>query len=272
MAQFIYQLTEWPNFTWQSENILFPLGKARNLQGKLMSKMEALGFVLRGEAMLETLTVDAVKSAEIEGEILPVDEVRSSIARRLGIDISRLLPSDLHVDGMVEMLLDATQQFNKALTTERLFNWQAALFPTGRSGLYKIEVGKWRTDKTGPMQVISGPMAKEKIHFQAPDASTVRKEMSVFMKWFNKEDTLDPVLKAAIAHFWFVTIHPFDDGNGRIARAITDMQLAKADGSAQRFYSMSAQIRKERKMYYKILEKIQSGNLDISEWILWFIE
>ncbi|MCC6460725.1 MAG: Fic family protein [Saprospiraceae bacterium] len=269
---YIHQLHDWPNFSLAPEAVLTPLGTVRHLQGKLLGKMSALGFVLQQEASLETLTLDVLKSTEIEGEFLNPEQVRSSIARRLGMDISGWVPSDRHVDGVVEMMLDATQHKDQPLTTERLFDWHAALFPTGRSGMYKIVVGAWRDDSTGPMQVVSGGMGRERVHFQAPDAGLLDKEMDAFIHWFNEEDQLDPVIKAAIAHLWFVTIHPFDDGNGRIARAIADMQMSKADGSSQRFYSMSAQIRLKRNRYYEILEHTQKGDLDITEWLLWFLD
>ena len=269
---YIYEHKEWPAFTWDNEAILPQLGKVRNLQGRLIGKMQALGFSLRKEAVLETLTQDVLKSTEIEGEFLNPEQVRSSIARRLGMNISGLVPSDRHVDGIVAMMLDATQKYNKPLTKDRLFDWHAALFPTGRSGMYKIIVGNWRNDSTGPMQVVSGAMGKERLHFQAPSAKIVGQEMQKFMKWFNAKDYEDPVLKAAVAHLWFITIHPFEDGNGRIARAIADMQLARADESNQRFYSMSAQIRKERNKYYNLLEKTQKGTLDITEWLQWFLD
>jgi Fic family protein len=271
MKPYIHQLNEWPRFTWKHEDILNALGKVRHLQGKLLGKMEALGFALQEEAVLETLTLDVIKSSEIEGEVLNPDQVRSSIARCLGMDISGLIPSDRNVDGVVEMMLDATQQHDKPLSADRLFGWHAALFPTGRSGMYKIEVGGWRHDETGPMQVVSGAMGKEKVHYQAPDAALVEQEMNAFIDWFNTEDKLDPVVKACIAHLWFVTIHPFEDGNGRIARAITDMLLARGDNSKQRFYSMSAQIRLERNGYYDVLERTQKGNLDVTEWMQWFL-
>lgn len=265
-------MKDWPQFTWRHEDILYVLGKVRHLQGKLLGKMETLGFALREEAVLETLTLDVLKSSEIEGEILNPEQVRSSVARHLGMDISGLIPSDRNVDGVVEMMLDATQQCGKSLSSERLFGWHAALFPTGRIGMYKIVVGNWRKDETGPMQVVSGVMGKEKVHYQAPDAAILDKEMNAFIEWFNAKDKLDPVIKAGIAHLWFVTVHPFEDGNGRIARAITDMQLARADGSKQRFYSMSAQIRQERKAYYDMLEKTQKGTLDVTEWLQWFLK
>lgn len=272
MGIFIYQKDNWPNFTWETEGIVNLLSEARNLQGRLIGKMESLGFDLRNEAQLDTLTLDVLKSSEIEGEILNPDQVRSSIARRLGMDIAGSVDSDRDVEGVVEMMLDATQNCFKPLTSDRLFDWHAALFPTGRSGMYKIRVADWRKDTTGPMQVVSGAMGKEKVHFQAPDSEYVENEMLLFLEWFNKDDKTDLVIKAAIAHLWFVTIHPFEDGNGRITRALSDMLLARADKSNQRFYSMSAQIRKERKRYYEILEKTQQGDLDITEWIKWFLQ
>ena len=238
-----------------------------------MGRMERLGFALQSEATLQTLTLDVLKSSEIEGELLDAEQVRSSIARRLGIDIAGMVTADRHVEGVVEMMLDATQHFDQPLTEERLFGWHAALFPTGRSGMHKIVVGAWRDNLPhDPMQIVSGPMGKETVHYEAPAAELLPDEMKKFLQWFNETSTTDIVLKAAIAHFWFVTIHPFDDGNGRIARAVADMQLARADGTAQRFYSMSAQIRKERNAYYGILEKTQRGNLDITEWLEWFLE
>lgn len=271
MKAFIHQQNDWPNFHWNSEQIVSLLSEARNLQGRLIGKMESLGFNLRNEALLDTLTLDILKSSEIEGEFLNPDQVRSSIARRLGMEIAGSVESDRNVDGVVEMMLDATQNCFKPLTAERLFDWHAALFPTGRSGMYKITVAYWRKDSTGPMQVVSGAMGKEKVHFQAPDSSLVENEMNIFLDWFNNYEKTDLVLKAAITHLWFVTIHPFEDGNGRITRALTDMLLARSDKSNQRFYSMSAQIRLERKEYYEILEKTQKGNLDITEWIKWFL-
>jgi len=272
MKAFIYQQDNWPNFTWRNEEIINLLSEARHLQGRLIGKMESLGFDLRNEALLDTLTLDVLKSSEIEGEILSPDQVRSSIAKRLGLEIAGSVESDRNVDGVVEMMLDATQNCFRPLTENRLFDWHAALFPTGRSGMYKITVADWRKDTTGPMQVISGAMGKEKVHFQAPDSALIDKEIKVFLDWFNNYDKLDLVVKAAIAHLWFVTIHPFEDGNGRITRALTDMLLAQADRSNQRFYSMSAQIRHERKQYYEILEKTQKGDLDITNWIKWFLQ
>ncbi len=231
-----------------------------------------LGLGTRQENTLHTLTTEVLKSSEIEGEFLNPDQVRSSVARHLGMDIGGLIPADKKTDGVVEMILDATQLYQQRLTKDRLMGWHAALFPTGRSGMHKIHVGKWRTDKNGPMQVVSGAMGKEMVHFEAPPAAALNEEMKAFLRWFNDPVAIDPVLKSAIAHLWFVTIHPFDDGNGRIARAIADMQLARSDQEAQRFYSMSAQIRLERKAYYVILEKTQKGNLDITEWLQWYLQ
>ena len=272
MSIYIHQKKDWPNFKWDSEDIVNLLSEARNLQGRLQGKMEALGFELRNEALLDTLTLDVLKTSEIEGELLNHDQVRSSIARKLGLEIAGSVESDRNVDGVVEMMLDATQNCFKPLTKTRLFDWHAALFPTGRNGIYKIIVGDWRKDTTGPMQVISGPMGKEKVHFEAPNSDLLEKEMSSLLNWFSQNNKIDLVLKASIAHLWFVTIHPFDDGNGRITRALTDMLLAQADKSNQRFYSMSAQIRIERKQYYDILEKTQKGDLNITNWIQWFLQ
>ncbi|MFC4213533.1 Fic family protein [Pedobacter lithocola] len=269
---YIHQYKAWPKFTWDDKALSKLLTSVRHKQGRLLGKMEGLGFSLKEEATLQTLTQDVLKSSEIEGEILNADQVRSSIARRLGMEVAGLVPSDRNVDGVVEMMLDATQRYNSALGDERLFGWHAALFPTGRSGMYKIVVGNWRNNsKDDPMQVISGAMGRETVHYQAPDAELLEQAMKHFLTWFNSTVDIDPVLKAGIAHLWFVTVHPFDDGNGRIARAITDMQLARADESAQRFYSMSSQIRVERNTYYDMLEKTQKGDLDITEWLEWFL-
>ena len=279
--KYIHELTIWPKFTWDHEKVASILGTVRNRQGRLIGRMEALGFSLRSEAILQTLTLDVLKSSEIEGEILDPAKVRSSIARRLGMDLGGLVPSDRHVDGVVEMMLDATQKFDKPLTQDRMFGWHASLFPTGRSGMHKITVADWRDDSHGPMRVVSGPVGREKVHYEAPEASRLKSEMKEFLKWFNTSISLtkdlDPVLKAGIAHLWFVTLHPFDDGNGRIARAIADMQLARADGSRERFYSMSNQIRQERNAYYDILEKTQKSihatkdGIDITSWLAWFL-
>ncbi|KYG76767.1 Fic family protein [Roseivirga echinicomitans] len=270
--QYIHQLKAWPNFTWDKVMVLESLVQVRNRQGFLLGKMEGLGFSLKSEANLNTLISDVTKSSEIEGEFLDKDQVRSSIARRLGLDIAGLIPSDRNVDGVVEMMLDATQNRDKALTSQRLFEWHASLFPTGKSGLFSIVVGQWRDNAPDdPMQVVSGPLGREKVHFEAPASDLLEVEMNSLLQWINNVHDLDSVLKAAIAHLWFVTIHPFDDGNGRIARAITDMLLARADGSNQRFYSMSSEIRNQRKAYYKVLEETQKSNLDITEWLLWFL-
>lgn len=271
MKAFIHQLDNWPNFSWRIDELVNLLSEVRHLQGRLMGRMESLGFDLRNEAALETMTLEVIKSNEIEGEILNPDQVRSSIARKLGMEIAGSVESDRNVEGVVDMMLDATRNCFDPLTSERLFDWHAALFPTGRNSMYKITVADWRKDSTGPMQVVSGATGKEKVHFQAPDAPLLDGEMRRFLDWFNQVDGTDLVIKAAAAHVWFVTIHPFDDGNGRIVRALTDMLLARSDNSTQRFYSMSAQIRIERKQYYEMLEKTQKGDLEITLWIGWFL-
>jgi Fic family protein len=271
MSFYIHQYKQWPDFNWDNDAILELLSKTRNEQGRLMGKMETFGFELRNEALLQTLTVDVIQSSEIEGENLPLDQVRSSVARRLGMDIAGSVPSDRNVDGVVEMMTDATQNCFTPLDANRLFGWHAALFPTGYSGMFKIKVTDWRIDSTGPMQVVSGALGRERVHFQAPSSDLVSVEMERFLNWFNRNENTDLVLKAAVAHLWFVTIHPFEDGNGRMARAIADMLLAQSDNSNQRFYSMSAQIRVERKEYYEVLERTQKSDLDITDWIIWFL-
>ncbi len=268
---YIHERSDWPRLHWDQVGLANALAEVRHRQGRLIGRMEALGFRLREEAVLDTLTQDVLKSSEIEGEILDGDQVRSSIARRLGLEIGALTPADRHVDGVVEMMLDATQKYQDPLTDERLFAWHAALFPSGRSGMRKIRVGAWRDDHSGPMQVVSGPIGKERVHYEAPAASRLPAEMSRFLDEFNEPATADPVLKAALAHLWFVTIHPFDDGNGRIARAIADMALARSEQSPKRFYSMSAQIQLERNDYYAILERTQKGPLDVTPWMQWFL-
>ena len=270
MTRYIHQLPDWPRFDWNREAIAVPLAEIRHQQGRLLGRMEGLGFDLQKEAELETLTLDVLKSSEIEGEVLDRDQVRSSIARRLGMDVVGLVPADRDVEGVVEMMLDATQNYSKPLTADRLFGWHAALFPTGRSGMSRITVGAWRTPDGDPMQVVSGPIGRERVHYEAPAADRLDADMTAFLQWFETA-TPDPVLKAGVAHLWFVTNHPFDDGNGRIARAIADLALARAEGTPQRFYSMSAQIRAERKAYYETLETTQKGDLDITAWLLWFI-
>ena len=269
MAIYIHQLNQWPRFHWEQDELINLLAEVRQLQGRLLGKVELLGFDLKDEANLETLIQDVVKTSEIEGEVLNPELVRSSIAIRLGLDNLGIEHSNRNIDGIVDVMLDATQNTDKFLSAERLFSWHNALFPTGRSGLYKIEVAKWRT---GNMQVVSGGMGREKIHFEAPKPDRLEKEMQDFINWFNLENSLDSILKAAIAHLWFITIHPFDDGNGRIARAITDMQLSKSDGVNQRFYSMSSRINAEKKSYYTVLERTQKGDLDITNWLKWFLE
>jgi Fic family protein len=268
---YIHQRPEWPNLRWDEADIAAILSGLRHRQGRLLGRMDMIGLALKNEAVLSTLTSDVLKTSEIENEHLDADQVRSSLARRLGIDIGALTPADRNVEGVVEMTLDATQNYAEALTEERLFGWHAALFPTGRSGMNKIIVGNWRDDSDGPMQVVSGPMGRERVHFEAPHANQVAAEMKAFLTWFNAKDALDPVVKAGVAHLWFVTIHPFADGNGRIARAIADLSLARSEGSAQRFYSMSTQIRTERTTYYFLLESTQRGDLDITPWLQWFL-
>jgi len=268
MEKYIYQYNDWTQFTWQEKAINVVFGEVRNTQGKINGQMNTLGFFAKEEARLTTLTLDIVKSSEIEDELLNYDQVCSSIARRLGINTAGLVPSNRYIEGVVEMMLDATQNYQKPLTQERLFGWHAALFPTGYSGSYKIEVGQYRT---GEMQVVSGAMGKEKIHYVAVKPEMVKIEMDKFLTWFNSNESIDPVLKAAIAHFWFIIIHPFDDGNGRIARAITDLSLARAEDRGERFYSMSNQILTERKRYYEVLQKVQHSTGDITEWLDWFL-
>lgn len=272
MSTYIHSLKEWPNFAWDLEAIVTLLSTVRNKQGILTGKMDAIGFNLQNEAYLESLSQDVIKTTEIEGQFLDTQQVRSSIARKLGIDIAGLVDSERNVDGIVEMMLEATQNWEGELNEDRLFGWHSALFPTGRSGLHKIIVGNWRDDSTGPMQVISGPIGKERVHFEAPAAADLQKEMKKFIDWINKPNANDPVLNAAISHIWFITIHPFEDGNGRIARAISDMMLCRSENRTQRFYSMSFQIKEHRKKYYDLLEATQKGTLDITEWLIWFLE
>ena len=271
MPTYIHELPDWPKFSWNGEKLTTSLAAVRHHQGRLIGRMEGLGFKLRAEAILPSLTEEIIKSSEIEGEVLDRDGVRSSVARRLGIDVGGVTPIDRGVEGVVEMILDATQKFDLPLTKDRLFNWHGALFPSARSGLKTIEVGQWRSDKFGPMQVTSGYAGKERVHYQAPAAERLENEMRGFLEWFNAKSKLDPVIEAAIAHLWFVTIHPFEDGNGRIARAIADMALARSEQTSWRFYSMSTQIRVERTAYYGVLEATQKGSLDITAWLEWFL-
>jgi Fic family protein len=268
---YIWQQRDWPDFTWDSERLVARLGQVSRAQGRLLGRMQGLGFELRREAHLTILTEDVVRSSEIEGEKLDSNQVRSSIARRLGMEIGGLVATDRHVEGVVEMMLDATINYAQPLSDDRLFGWHAALFPTGRTGLQKITVGNWRTDSGGPMQVVSGPIGRQKVHYEAPPAARIGKEMKRFLSWFGERGSTDPLLVAGLAHLWFVTIHPFDDGNGRIARAIADMALARSEENTQRFYSMSAQIRRERNDYYNMLERTQKGGLDVTSWHEWFL-
>jgi len=268
VAKYIYDYDNWPEFTWDINQIGVILGKVRHLQGKISGQLGALGFSIKEETMLSTLTLDVLKSSEIEGEILNYEQVRSSIARRLGIAHAGIVHVDRNVEGVVEMMLDATQRYDKPLDHERIFGWHAALFPTGWSGMSRIDTGRYRP---GEMQVVSGPMGKEKVYFQAPPPDVVKKEMNEFLNWFNEENRMDGVLKAAVAHFWFIIIHPFDDGNGRIARALSDMLLARSEDSSQRFYSLSNQILSEKKRYYEVLQKVQHSSGDITEWLDWFL-
>jgi Fic family protein len=271
MSNYIYDLPDWPRFRWNREALSERLAAVRRKQDRLIARMQDLGFPLRKEAELRTLTLEVLKSSEIEGEVLDKEQVRSSVARRLGVDIGALAPEDRKVEGVVEMVLDATRQYDKTLTRERLFAWHASLFPTGYSGMRKIKVGTWRDDAEGPMEIVSGPIGHERVHFEGPPADRLERETTAFIDWFNGDDDTDLVLRACIAHLWFVTIHPFEDGNGRIARAIADMMLARSEKSPQRFYSMSAQMRQERDAYYAGLEETQKGTLDISDRLAWFL-
>jgi len=269
---FIYQHKEWPKFTWDHEHVLSRLAEVNRQQGILLGKLYHQGFSPKLEASMEILSNDVISTSIIEGEALNRNEVRSSIAKRLGLSFAGMVPPSRDVEGIVEMMLDATQNYTEDISSEKLIGWHASLFPTGYSGMYKVLIGSWRDDSTGPMQVISGPIGREIVHFEAPAAKVLNKQMDQFIDWYNREDSLDKVLQAALAHLWFITLHPFNDGNGRIARALTDKKLAQAENSHFRFYSMSSQIKQEREAYYKILEQTQKGNLDISEWMLWFLD
>lgn len=269
---YIWEQPDWPNFRWDETRLAKRLAQVSREQGRLLGKMESLGFDLRSEAHLRTLTEDVIKSSEIEGEVLEREQVRSSLARRLGLELGGLVTADRHVEGVVEMMLDATGTFDQPLTEARLCAWHAALFPTGYSGMTRIRVGAWRDDHTGPMQVVSGPIGKEKVHYEAPPAARVAGEMACFLRWFETPDDTDPLLRAGLAHLWFVTVHPFDDGNGRIARAIADMALARSEHTGQRFYSLSTQIRRERDTYYRLLETTQKGELEVTAWLEWFLD
>ena len=269
---YIWQASDWPSWRYNLAALAQSLADVSRAQGLLMGRLADVGMALRDQASLSALTEDVIKTSEIEGEQLNVESVRSSIARRLGVDIGALAPVDRHVEGVVDMVLDATTNCNAAVTRDRLFGWHAALFPTGYSGLVRINVGGWRDDATGPMQVVSGPLGRQRLHFEAPPADRLQSETDRFINWANSESTEPPLIKAGLAHLWFVTLHPFDDGNGRIARAVGDLFLARADGSPQRFYSLSAQIQRERRAYYDILERTQKQSLDVTEWLAWFLE
>lgn len=269
--RYIWQLPDWPDLTYDVAALAAPLAQVHRAQGQLMGRMAELGMAQREQATLQVLTQEVIKTSEIEGERLSLDAVRSSIARRLGLDIGALAPSDRHVDGVVDVVLDATRNFDQPLTAERLFGWHAALFPTGYSGRVRITVAAWRTDASGPMEVVSGPVGREKVHFTAPPASTLPAQTNAFLNWFEAAPVGDALIKAGLAHLWLVTLHPFDDGNGRISRAVGDMALARAEGTSQRFYSFSAQIQRERKDYYDQLEATQKGPLDVTPWLDWFL-
>ncbi len=268
---YIHDQPDWPRLQWNDEALAALLSDVRHRQGRLIGRMEALSFDLQREAVIGTLVEDVVKSSDIEGEKLDAGQVRSSVARRLGMDAGGIGRADRDVEGVVEMMLDATRHYDQPLTAERVYGWHAALFPTGRSGMKRITVGAWRDSGSDPMQVVSGPTGRERVHFEAPPAARLEAEMETFLEWFDAPTDIDPVLKAALAHLRFVTVHPFDDGNGRIARAVADMALARSEGSSQRFYSMSSQIRAERNAYYDILERTQRGTTDVSEWMGWFL-
>jgi Fic family protein len=269
---YIWQASDWPSWRYDLAALAQSLAHVSRAQGLLMGRLADIGMVLRDQASLSVLTEDVIKTSEIEGEQLNVESVRSSIARRLGVDIGALAPVDRHVESVVQMVLDATANCNAAVSRDRLFGWHAALFPTGYSGLARINVGGWRNDATGPMQVVSGPLGRQRVHFEAPPADRLQSETDRFINWANSASNEPPLIKAGLAHLWFVTLHPFDDGNGRIARAVGDLFLARADGSPQRFYSLSAQIQRERKAYYDILERTQKQSLDVTEWLTWFLE
>ena len=270
-VRYIWQLPDWPGFSYDVATLALPLAEVYRAQGQLVGRMADLGLAQREHATLQTLTQEVIKTSEIEGEMFSLDAVRSSVARRLGMDIGALAPTDRYVDGMVDVVLDATRNFDQVLTQDRLFGWQAALFPTGYSGRVRISTGTWRTDTSGPMQVVSGAMGREKVHFTAPPTGELPVQTAAFLKWFNAPPIGDALIKAGLAHLWLVTLHPFDDGNGRISRAVGDMALARAEAATDRFYSFSAQIQRERKHYYDQLEATQKGRLDVTPWLSWFL-
>ena len=271
-CNYIWQASDWPAWRFDLAALAEPMAQVSRAQGLLLGRLADVGMALRNQASLTALTEEVVKTSEIEGEQLNVESVRSSIARRLGVDIGALAPVDRHVEGVVEMVLDATANCQAPVSRERLFGWHAALFPTGYSGRSRIKVGGWRDDATGPMQVVSGPIGRQRVHFEAPPADRLEAETGRFLGWLNAPSNEPPLIKAGLGHLWFVTLHPFDDGNGRIARAIGDLLLARADGSPQRFYSLSAQIQRERKAYYDILERVQKHSMDATEWLAWFLD
>jgi Fic family protein len=270
--KYIWQAGDWPNWHFDLAELAGPMAEVSRAQGLLLGRLADVGMALRDQASLAALTEDVVKTSEIEGEKLNAESVRSSIARRLGVDIGALSPVDRHAEGVVEMVLDATTNCHAPVSRQRLFGWHAALFPTGYSGLSRIKVGGWRDDAGGPMQVVSGPIGRQRVHFEAPPADRLEAEASRFLEWLNSASKEQPLLKAGLGHLWFVTLHPFDDGNGRIARAIGDLLLSRADGSPQRFYSLSAQIQRERKAYYDLLERTQMRTMDVTEWLAWFLD
>ena len=269
--RYLWQLPDWPHLSFDVAALAAPLAQVHRAQGMLAGRMAELGLPQRDQATLQVLTQEVITTSAIEGERLDLDAVRSSVARKLGLDIGALAPSDRHVDGVVDVVLDATRNFDQPLTAERLFGWHAALFPTGYSGRTRITVAAWRTDASGPMQVVSGPVGREKVHFEAPPAATLPAQTQAFFDWFEAAPVGDAIIKAGLAHLWLVTLHPFDDGNGRISRAVGDMALARAEGTHQRFYSFSAQIQRERKDYYDQLEATQKGPLDVTPWLHWFL-
>lgn len=270
---YIYQRVDWTQWQW-SDKILLPLvSRVRILQGRLLGKLSTLGFELNIEAQLNAVTLEVIKTSEIEGETLNNEQVRSSVARHLGIDAANITPSTREIDALVEMMLEASFHYKKPLLLVDLLAWHRALFPEGYSGLYNIKSGELRDDSKGAMQVVSGAYGREQVHFVAPKAERLALELDNFLLWYNKQqDDLDLVIKAGIAHLWFVTLHPFDDGNGRLTRALTERMLAQSDSSQQRFYSMSAQILKQRNEYYNILERTQKRDNDITEWLVWFLQ
>ena len=267
---YVHDLPDWPDIFYSHSQLVHSLASVRLAQGRLIGKLEALGFQLRSEETLKNLSNDVLKSSEIEGMFLRPDQVRSSVARKLGLPSAGLKKPDRNIDGFVEILLDATQNYRKPLSIQRLHRWHTLLFPTGHSGLQKIEIGTWRKDKTGPMQVVSGRLDKPRVHFVAPAARKIEREMKFFLQWFNATQEIDPIIKSGMAHFWFVTIHPYEDGNGRIARVIGDMQLARSEENPHRFYSLSSRLAEKRKEYYVKLEKSQCGSLDLTDWLLWY--